>query len=60
MLIVGVWVGDVSGQVEGRGEESVVLAGEVGAECGGDGVGEENWRYGGTWYRRCVVAGLGI
>jgi hypothetical protein len=39
-LFVSVWVGDVCGFVAERGEEGVVLTGEMVAECGGDGAGE--------------------
>jgi hypothetical protein len=39
-LFVCVWVGDVSGIIKEGGEDGFVLAGEVGAECGGYGVGE--------------------
>ena len=40
MLVVSVWVGYMDGFVSEGGEEGVALAGEVGAECGGEGVGE--------------------
>jgi hypothetical protein len=43
-VFVRVWVGDVGGHVSERSEEGVVLAGEVGAECGGNGVGDGEWR----------------
>jgi hypothetical protein len=32
----------------------------MGAESGGDAVGEGEERYGGTWYRRRAGPGLGI
>ena len=38
------WVGDVGGFVSECSEECVVLAGEVRAECGGNGVDEGEWR----------------
>ena len=43
-LFVCVGVGDVCGFVPERGEEGVVLSSEVGADCGGDRVGEGEWR----------------
>jgi hypothetical protein len=43
-LLVCVSVGDVCGFVSEGGEEGVVLSGEMGAECGGNGVGEGEWR----------------
>jgi hypothetical protein len=39
-LFVSVWVGDMGGFVSERGEEGSVVAGEVGADSGGDGIGE--------------------
>jgi hypothetical protein len=46
-LFASVWVGDVGGFVAEGGEEGVVLASEVGVECGGDGAGEGAW---GIWW----------
>jgi hypothetical protein len=43
-MFVSVRVGDVGGSVSEGCEEGVVLVDEVGAECGGDGVGEGEWR----------------
>jgi hypothetical protein len=36
-----VWFGDVGGFVTERGEEGIVLAGEVGVECRGEGRGRD-------------------
>jgi hypothetical protein len=46
-LFVSVWVSDVSVFITEGGEEDIVLAGGVGAECGGYGVGEGE---GGMWW----------
>jgi hypothetical protein len=43
-LLISAPVGDVGGFVAERCEEGVVSVGKVGAECGGDGVGEGEWR----------------
>jgi hypothetical protein len=43
-IFLSVLVSDVGGFVAESGEEGVVLVGEVGAECGGDGVSERKWR----------------
>jgi hypothetical protein len=60
-LFVSVWVGDVGDFVAECGEEGVVLAGEVGVECGCDGVGQrDGGEYGGTWCLRHAGPGLGI
>jgi hypothetical protein len=39
-LCIGVWVCIVGAFFPQRGEKGVVLLGEVGAECGGDEVGD--------------------